>query len=156
MTKTRITATGIVFNDNKETLMIFHKKLKKWVFPGGHVDENELPTDAALREVFEETGIRAKLIPNRLNIDTDDEKIIEMDRPFCMLFMEYVVDENLYTSYDMSFLCQALNTNLKPQIEEIDDIGWFSLEQIKQLNAFADCAATVEKALEFIKEAETT
>lgn len=31
--------------------------LKHWTFPGGHVEKNETPTQAAIRETLEETGI---------------------------------------------------------------------------------------------------
>ena len=33
-----------------------------WLPPGGHIEANELPDEAALREVLEETGIRAVLV----------------------------------------------------------------------------------------------
>src|SRR5438309_1227857 len=45
----------------KRVLLHYHRKLGKWLPPGGHVEDNELPDDAAVREVFEETGICARL-----------------------------------------------------------------------------------------------
>lgn len=33
-----------------------------WLPPGGHVEPNELPDEAAVREVEEETGVRAELV----------------------------------------------------------------------------------------------
>jgi len=62
------TATGIVFNSINEILMIHHNKLKVWLPPGGHIDKNEVPDNAVLREIYEETGISAKLIPNNRNL----------------------------------------------------------------------------------------
>jgi 8-oxo-dGTP pyrophosphatase MutT (NUDIX family) len=38
--------------------MLKHKKLGKWLPPGGHIEPNELPDDAACREVLEETGLK--------------------------------------------------------------------------------------------------
>jgi len=38
-------------------LFLLHKKLNKWVAPGGHIDDNENPETAAFREVKEETGV---------------------------------------------------------------------------------------------------
>ncbi|MDR1426031.1 MAG: NUDIX domain-containing protein [Rickettsiales bacterium] len=38
-------------------IFVRHKKLRRWLPPGGHVEPNEIPDDAARREVFEETGI---------------------------------------------------------------------------------------------------
>jgi 8-oxo-dGTP pyrophosphatase MutT (NUDIX family) len=50
-----ITASGLVIHENK-VLLIFHPYIKRWFQPGGHIDEGESPVDAAIREVYEETG----------------------------------------------------------------------------------------------------
>lgn len=42
-------------------LMVYHRKLNCWVPPGGHVDPGEIPDHAAMREVFEETGVEVML-----------------------------------------------------------------------------------------------
>lgn len=42
-----------------------HKKLGHWFPPGGHVEPNELPDEAAVREVLEETGVRVALVGER-------------------------------------------------------------------------------------------
>ena len=39
-----------------------HKKLGRWFPPGGHVEQDELPDDAAVREVLEESGVPVVLI----------------------------------------------------------------------------------------------
>ena len=39
-----------------------HAKLGLWLPCGGHVEPNELPDDAAVREVLEESGVRVRLI----------------------------------------------------------------------------------------------
>ena len=62
MVRNILTATGLVFNENKQILMIKHKQHGKWLPPGGHVDENELPCEAVAREVLEETGISVQVL----------------------------------------------------------------------------------------------
>lgn len=44
---------GYIVNKDK-LLLIHHKKLKKWLPVGGHIDENETPCKALRREVKEE------------------------------------------------------------------------------------------------------
>ena len=46
-------------------LLHFHRKLGMWLPPGGHIEPHELPDDAAIREVAEETGVRARLVGER-------------------------------------------------------------------------------------------
>lgn len=42
-----------------------HPKLGLWLPPGGHIEPNELPDEAALREVLEETGLAIELAGSR-------------------------------------------------------------------------------------------
>lgn len=51
-----ITASGLVLLDNN-LLLIFHKKLQRYLQPGGHLENDETLVQAAQREVLEETGI---------------------------------------------------------------------------------------------------
>src|SRR5688572_8381039 len=65
-----ITASGIVLSpDRSAILLVYHRRLERWLQPGGHLDADDDSTrEAAAREVLEETGIvlrdedRAKLI----------------------------------------------------------------------------------------------
>ena len=59
-----VVIAGCVIVKNNKILMVKEAKKKcygQWSFPGGHVEENELITDAAIREVYEETGCKVKL-----------------------------------------------------------------------------------------------
>jgi 8-oxo-dGTP pyrophosphatase MutT (NUDIX family) len=44
-----------------KVLLHWHRKLGRWLPPGGHVEPNELPDEAARREVMEETGVEVTL-----------------------------------------------------------------------------------------------
>lgn len=54
------TATTFIVWDGK-VLLHEHPKQKLWLPPGGHIERDELPHDAALREIEEETGLRVQL-----------------------------------------------------------------------------------------------
>lgn len=54
-----ITASGIVFSpDRSAILLVYHRRLERWLQPGGHVERDDGNTmEAAAREVLEETGV---------------------------------------------------------------------------------------------------
>lgn len=59
--KLDLTAAGYVFHKDK-LLLIHHTKLDMWLPVGGHIEPNETPDDAVLREIREETGLIARII----------------------------------------------------------------------------------------------
>src|SRR3712207_9415045 len=48
-----------------KVLLHLHRKLGMWLPPGGHIDRDELPDDAAVREVLEETAAEVELVWGR-------------------------------------------------------------------------------------------
>ena len=69
--KGHLTASAFVvdFNANK-ILLLHHKKLEKWLQPGGHCDGDCNTLHVAIKEVFEETGI--KIFPK-------NQEIVDLD-----------------------------------------------------------------------------
>ena len=59
--KLDLTAASYVFHNNS-VLFIFHSKLKMWLPPGGHIDQNESPDAAAVREVLEEVNLKVNVL----------------------------------------------------------------------------------------------
>jgi len=67
-------------------LLIWHRKLGVWLPPGGHLDATEIPHDAAVREVLEETGVRARLVPlGEPALTSTGPGVSELPRPWVML-----------------------------------------------------------------------
>ena len=56
-------AGGVVCNDSGALLMI--RSREHWDLPKGHVESGESSSEAALREVEEETGIRGEIVDSR-------------------------------------------------------------------------------------------
>jgi 8-oxo-dGTP pyrophosphatase MutT (NUDIX family) len=53
-----VTASAVVARPSNEFLLVFHRKLDRWLQPGGHVEAGDATVfDTAVREAREETGI---------------------------------------------------------------------------------------------------
>ncbi len=55
-----ITTTAVVLHPNgRQFLLMHHHRHRRWLLPGGHVEESDLTLgDAARREAIEETAVR--------------------------------------------------------------------------------------------------
>jgi 8-oxo-dGTP pyrophosphatase MutT (NUDIX family) len=71
------TVAVFVVRDGK-VLLHWHRKLGMWLPPGGHIERDELPDEAAVREVLEETGVEVDLVGERRE---DVEDPVQLYRP---------------------------------------------------------------------------
>ena len=76
-------ATTFVVEAGK-TLLLWHQKLQAWLPPGGHLEPNELPESAAVREVREETGLEARILGARQMLG----EVPVLIEPVCTLLEE--------------------------------------------------------------------
>ena len=73
-----LAASGIVVQSAR-LLTIYHPYLRRWIQPGGHLEAEEAPEQAALRETAEETGVSVRPHPwhaaHRCPVDIDVQLI---------------------------------------------------------------------------------
>lgn len=70
-----VTASAIVLDAGGRVLLHRHRRLGRWLQPGGHLEPAEDPHAAALRETAEETGVVAGHPPGGprlLNVDVHE------------------------------------------------------------------------------------
>ncbi|MBI1226450.1 MAG: NUDIX domain-containing protein [Bacteroidetes bacterium] len=97
-------------------LLIHHKKLDRWLQPGGHVDEqDETIWATAHRELVEETGLRDVSMPSNQLFDVDVHEIPARK------------EEPAHFHYDMRFLFQANTEVLDADFSEVKNIRWVPL-----------------------------
>lgn len=132
--KKHFTSSAVIIKDNK-ILLIWHKKLNTWLYPGGHIEENESPDDAVIREVKEETSLNVKII--------EKNKMVYNDKIAKVLHMPYVIfeeqvgnKEENHFHIDMVYICTPINNEVKIQKSEIDKYKWFSIDEIKDIKMY--------------------
>ena len=103
------TATGYVVW-NQGVLLHWHKKINLWLPPGGHVEPNEDPVEAVLREIFEETGLVSKIFknPNATTLHFDYPEIIEPPRHILIEDIDDPKDGH-HQHIDMIYYCYPVD-----------------------------------------------
>ena len=99
-----ITVSGVVLHDG-HVLLIHHKRIGAWLPPGGHVEELELPHEAVVREVFEETGVTVEVMSQTL-VDTGDPDAFLLPQPLCMHAVKAVEKGIPCYHVDIAYLCR--------------------------------------------------
>jgi ADP-ribose pyrophosphatase YjhB (NUDIX family) len=130
-----IGAGALVVHDNRVLLVRNIRGVTKgrYLLPAGRVNPNELPDQAAARETFEETSLR-----------------VEIDG--LMGVRIWVMDDGEH-NYFFMFRAKLLSpiSELRPNLEEIDDARFFTKEELNALTVdetWAGAIAIAYKALE--------
>jgi ADP-ribose pyrophosphatase YjhB (NUDIX family) len=55
------TVSVLTFDAQRRVLLVRHAEGNDWTTPGGMIEPYEIPTDAAVREMWEETGLHVRL-----------------------------------------------------------------------------------------------
>lgn len=144
----------VVHSETKKFLLVHHKKLGVWLPPGGHIDEGELPHEAAVREVKEETGIDVELIHGDGAVRKEIVSVPQIPLPFCILHENIPASKKDVEHMHVDFIYLAKPTGeqiLTENPEEVHALGWYSGEEIKnELETFENVRELVESVLLFI------
>ncbi len=105
------TATGFVVHQGCVALH-WHEKVKAWLPPGGHIELNEDPVQAVLREVREESGLAADVAPTSPPLDLDYPTRVE---PPYTIMVEDIDDpvEGFHQHIDLIYFCRPSSENVK-------------------------------------------
>lgn len=129
---------------NKKILLIMHRKNHRWTQPGGHIEDNETPEECAMREAYEETGIKVTLLGERFPREED------FIRPLGIQKNRHS-DGNMHVDIIYAGIPNG-NTEPVINIEEESAVKWFSREELDYIDCFPDIKITMDYILrEIIK-----
>jgi ADP-ribose pyrophosphatase YjhB (NUDIX family) len=140
LTRDFTVATFVVHND--EVLLLWHRKLQRWLPPGGHIEPNELPDEAAVREVAEETGVAVELVgPIGLPVERPRQLI----RPAGVQVEDIAPD---HQHIDLIYFARPVDPNCCAAIgnHESEEVGWFSRDAMRARDVTPEIQAWSERA----------
>ena len=103
-----------VVNGNA-VLIRLHEKYNNWGSPGGHVDPGEDANEAALREVWEEAGLRVELVGPKGWIKSDTETNRDLVPP---IFMNRHKINDVHDHSAFVFAARSNTRDINPQTTE--------------------------------------
>lgn len=133
----------IVNREYSRVVLLHHKKLNKWVQPGGHCDGEENVLNVALREAQEETGLQSTPATDRI-FDIDVHEIPEY------------WNTPAHLHFDVRFLLFA-NENQTPICSnESKAVRWVSPEEALDLSGEESVARMVQKTLQLARDTKNS
>ncbi len=144
MVKKCITSGCVLIKDGK-ILLLRHKKLNKWLYPGGHMDENETPVEAALRETREETGYTARIISKK-RLKLRMRHSIEQPVPICILYENVYYKTGRHMHFDMVYLAEPIGRQRRVAAGESEELRWISEHEIDKLDTYENVKSTLKYA----------
>lgn len=125
-------ATVYVVNDGA-TALHAHDRLGLWLPPGGHVDRDELPHEAARREVREETGLSVDLLAASGGVAT--ERVRSLPEPAHLLLEDINVHDGHvgHQHVDFVFFGAVGGRTVQPSAGEApaEDWRWFTADDLR-------------------------
>lgn len=123
---------GCIVIDNDKVLLVKQND-GHTAFPKGHIEQGETEEECALRETFEETGLKVKIINGYRYTQT---YFVKQD----------VLKEVVY------FLAEKKEGILKKQDEEIKSLGFYSFEDAISMISYKDTISLFYKAIQDIEK----
>ena len=147
------TATAFVIDSKNRVLLLWHRRLQRWMPPGGHVEEDETPEDAAKRECKEETNLDVEIIgdaePNLFARNPAEGRMLT--KPVAMLLENIPAcperSEGAHQHMDFLYLARPLNETHAQELakDESDGMRWFTKEEIAKLDTRKEIFSNVQQ-----------
>jgi len=109
-----VTGSAIV-SGPRGTVLHLHKRLGLWLQPGGHLDTGEAPSEAALREAEEETGLPVRHPPG-------GPQLVHLD-------VHLAAESHVHLDLRYLLLCDDADAEAAPGAGESQQVRWFTLDE---------------------------
>lgn len=110
-------ASVLIVNERNEVLLQLRNDNHRWAYPGGAVEVDETVEDAAMREMAEETGLRANAI--------------QLFGVFSGKDMHHIYPNgDEVSNVDIVFLCTDYSGDVRPDYDESNELRFFPIDHL--------------------------
>jgi 8-oxo-dGTP pyrophosphatase MutT (NUDIX family) len=148
-TTRHFTATVYVVNDGAAALH-FHPKLGIHVPPGGHVDRDELPHEAGLRETREETGLEPTLLDDTDPVGAPAGQTLPRPREQLLYDIDGDGGQVFHQHIDHVYFATVPSREIDPAPGEagVDAWEWYDREDLHESDIDDDTRALALRAID--------
>lgn len=145
-----IVASGFIYaKEDDKFLVLYHNDLKMFLYPGGHVNINDVNTLlAAKREILEETGLDNL---EQLKISYDELMPIDIDTHKIDYNERLNLPEHYHFDFRYLFLVDKIQ-DIKIDVEEMADFKWISLDMLINEQNYGKVATKIKRLIPKIKK----
>lgn len=132
-----VTGSAVVARPGgSEFLLVFHRRLRRWLQPGGHVEPGDASIlDTARREAREETGIASLEVAG-------GGRILDLDvHP-----IPATADRPEHVHYDLRYLLTTSGEAAVAEPAEIEKVDWFTFDRAVAAGADMSVQRVLAKA----------
>lgn len=116
--------------------LVWHPQFRRWMLPGGHVEDLESPAEAAVREVREEAGLDVELATAPGPAITDGVPVT-VCRPLWLVEHEAPAEHRLPQSHvHMDHLYLAVARKVLPRADPDHQFAWYAQSDLAGLRMF--------------------
>ncbi len=134
-----VTSSAWVVDETWEyALLVFHKKLQRWLQLGGHIDDDPTLPDSALREVREESGLSRIRLASQHIFDIDIHEIPARKT------------DPAHLHFDVRYLVIADNREPIQCSDESDDLQWVPVRDLANLTDEVSVTRMADRASQFL------
>ncbi len=120
------------------TLLTHHKKLNKWLQPGGHADGEADVAEVAMKEAKEESGLTELQLPSTAMLDIDIHRIPARK------------NEPEHFHYDCRFLIQCGSNDQYAVSDESHDLAWVPMSELSRYTDEISVTRMADKCAAFL------
>jgi 8-oxo-dGTP diphosphatase len=118
----------IIHPDKTKVLLVLHPRYKKWLCIGGHIELDESPDQALLREIEEECGLQVEVLSEKPDLKSESSEILWRPR-----FID-IHDANApHKHIGLTYFCLAKSADFRLS-DEHEEMRWFTGDELDALD----------------------